>query len=120
MKPAENIKQLIENAKIVMNPETKKAALAELINELEKPAVVSSDGAKPNIWRLIMKSKAAKIAAAAVIVVLLLPLFSITILRERSSTKMDTSPHYILSNVQNSQINLKEMVPCKILPVIPD
>ncbi len=56
MRPAENIKRLIKNARIVINPEVKNAALKELINELEKSKITGLAGTKPNIWRIIMKS----------------------------------------------------------------
>ena len=36
MRPTENIKRFIENAKVSINPEVKRAALTELVNELEK------------------------------------------------------------------------------------
>ena len=75
--------------------------------------------AKRNTLRIIVESKMIKLTTVAV-TVLLLSLFLITILTERSSTEMDTSPHYILPDVQSTKLNLKEMVPCNILPVIPN
>ncbi|MHC4122382.1 MAG: hypothetical protein ACYSSI_02320 [Planctomycetota bacterium] len=70
--------------------------------------------ATSNIWNKIIKSKITKLAAAAVIV-LLISLFSINILTKRSYTEIDTLPSYILSNN-----NLKETIPCNILPVLPN
>ncbi len=67
MKSAENIKILIENAKIKINPEVKKSALNELINELEKTKNINSAKLKPDIWRIIMKSPITKIATAVII-----------------------------------------------------
>ncbi len=69
MRPAENIKRLIKNAKININHDVKKAALDELINELEKIKKTSSVDTSPNIGRIIMKSKMTKLAAAAVIII---------------------------------------------------
>lgn len=72
MRPAENIKRLVKNARIIINPEIKKTALKELIDELEKPKTIRSAGTKPNMWRTIMKSPITKLAAAAVVVVAVL------------------------------------------------
>ena len=75
--------------------------------------------AKRNILRIILESKMIKLATVA-ITVLLLSLFLTIITTKHSSTEMDTSPNYILSDVQNTKLNLKEMEPCNILPVIPN
>lgn len=68
MKSAESIKRLIENAKIKTNPDVKKAALSELINELDRtkdnPAKIS-----PDKGRIIMNNRLIKLAAAAIIIV---------------------------------------------------
>jgi hypothetical protein len=72
--------------------------------------------AKWNTLRIIVESKTIKLAVAAVIF-LLLSLFLKTIMTKQSSTEMDTSPNYILSDVQST--NLKEIEPCNILPVMP-
>jgi len=72
--------------------------------------------AKRNTLRIFVESKMIKLAAAAVIF-LLLSLFLKTIMTKQSSTEMDTSPNYILSDVQST--NLKEIEPCNILPVMP-
>ena len=72
MRPAENIKRLVKNARIKINPEVKKSALKELINELEKSKITSLAGTQPNIRRIIMKSKITKFAAAAVIIIAVL------------------------------------------------
>ena len=69
MRSAENIKRLIKDARIEINPEVKKAALAELINELKKSKITNPAGTKPNIGRIIMKSRITKLAVAAVIII---------------------------------------------------
>ncbi len=82
MRPTENIKRLIKNAKIKSDPEVKRTALNELINELEKTKVIGSAVAKPNTWRIIMKSRITKFAVAAVVmlvVVLALTLIDKTV-----------------------------------------
>ena len=50
MRPAENIKRLIKNARIQINPEVKKSALKELINELQRSKNIGLAGTKLNIW----------------------------------------------------------------------
>jgi hypothetical protein len=69
MRPAENIKRSIRNARIVINPEVKKAALKELINKLEKSKITGLAVAGPNVWRTIMKSNITRLSTAAVIIV---------------------------------------------------
>lgn len=71
------------------------------------------------LGKTIMKNRITKFAAAAAIFVFI-SLFSISILTKRSSTEVDTSPRYILPNVQNNQLYLKEMIPCNVLPVVPN
>ena len=74
MRPAENIKRLVKNARIVINPEIKKTALKELIDELEKPKTTSSTGTTSAVWRIMMKSRITKIAATAVIIIVIIGL----------------------------------------------
>lgn len=89
-------------------------ALSVYRRTIDKRQVV----AKRNTLRIFVESKMIKLAAA--VIVLLLSLFLKTVMTRQSSTEMDTSPNYILSNVQSAKLNLKEMEPCNILPVIPD
>ncbi len=72
MRSAEYIKRLIESAKIKINPEVRKAALSELINELEQTKNADSVKLKPNIGRTIMNSKILKLTAAAIIIIAIL------------------------------------------------
>ena len=65
MRPAENVKKLIKNARITIDPEIKLSALNELINELKKHKTTVSAISKPAIWRMIMKSPMTKLAIAA-------------------------------------------------------
>jgi len=69
--------------------------------------------------RIVVESKMTKLTAVAV-TVLILTLFLITMLAKRSSTEMDTSPNYILSDVHGAKLYLKEIESCNILPVIPN
>ena len=65
MRSAEYIKRIIENAKIKINPEVKKVALMQLINELEETKNINPVKFKPGIGRIIMNSKITKLAAPA-------------------------------------------------------
>jgi hypothetical protein len=69
MNSAENVKQLVKNAKIITNPEVKKAALAELIAELKKSKTTNSTTTKMTIGMTIMKSPLTKLASAAAIII---------------------------------------------------
>ncbi|MHC4740620.1 MAG: hypothetical protein ACYS8Z_01840 [Planctomycetota bacterium] len=69
MRPAEDIERLVKDAKIVINPDVKRDALKELVDELEKPKTTRSAEKEPNVWRIIMKSRTTKLAAAAVILI---------------------------------------------------
>jgi len=72
MRPAEDIKRLVKDAKVIINPDVKKNALKELIGELEKPETIRSAETRANTWRIIMKSRTIKLAAAAVIMIAVL------------------------------------------------
>ena len=72
MRPAEKIERLIKKSRYKASTEAYDKALGSFLQavdvyEKQKPALT-----EPNIWRIIMKSKITKIAAAAVIVVGLL------------------------------------------------
>jgi len=72
MRPADEIKRLVKDAKIIIDPAVKIDALKELIVELEKPETIRSAETKPNVWRIIMKGRTMKLAAAAVIMIAVL------------------------------------------------
>ncbi|MHC4309441.1 MAG: LolA family protein [Planctomycetota bacterium] len=69
MRPTDKIKRLVKDAKVIIDPAVKRDALKELIDELEKPETIRSAETKPNVWRIIMKSRTIKLAAAAVILI---------------------------------------------------
>ena len=71
MRPVDNIKRKIKNAKIKINQDVKKAALKQLINELEQTKNIDSIKLKPNTGRIIMNSKLLKLAAAAAIIIII-------------------------------------------------
>jgi len=72
MRPTDEIKRLVKDAKVVIDPAVKRDALKELIGELEKSETIRSAEMKPNVWRIIMKSRTIKLAAAAVIIIAVL------------------------------------------------
>ena len=69
MRPAEKIGKFIKNMKIDTNAETDEAVFADVIEAFEKSKKQKSALTEPNIWRIIMKSPITKLAAAAVIVI---------------------------------------------------
>ncbi len=77
MRPAESIKKTIKNARIKINPEVKKSALRELITELQKSKTTGLAGPRLSLWRIIIKSKITKIAAAAVFIIAIIGLHEI-------------------------------------------
>jgi outer membrane lipoprotein-sorting protein len=72
MRPADEIKRLVKDAKVIIDPAVKRDALKELISELEKCETIRSADPKTNVWRIIMKSRTIKLAAAAVIIIAVL------------------------------------------------
>ncbi len=69
MRPAEKIERLIKKSRYKASPEAYDKALGSFLQavddyEKQKPALT-----EPNIWRIIMKSRITKLAAAAVIIV---------------------------------------------------
>ncbi|MBW7989400.1 MAG: outer membrane lipoprotein-sorting protein [Planctomycetes bacterium] len=77
MRPTENIEKLLKNINIDTNVKTDNAVLGDVIEAFEKSKKQKSTLTEPNIWRIIMKSRITKLAAAAVIV--LAVVFSMTI-----------------------------------------
>jgi hypothetical protein len=69
MKPADEIKRLINKSDVTTSSKTDKRILGEALEHLEKLKQQRSAGTRPDIWRTIMKSSITKIAAAAVIVI---------------------------------------------------
>jgi hypothetical protein len=123
MKAPENIEKFLkkfymsEQVVLKSDSEKDKKVIEDALSLYRRTINKRQVFAKRNKLRIIVESKMIKLAAAAVIF-LLLSLFLKTIMTKQSSTEMDTSPNYILSDVQST--NLKEIEPCNILPVIPD
>jgi outer membrane lipoprotein-sorting protein len=69
MKPLENTEKQLKNFDIQTNAEIDKLVLNEVLHAQEEYQKSKSDKLKPNLWRIIMKSKITKLAAAAVIII---------------------------------------------------
>ena len=69
MRPTENIEKLIKNIDIDTNAKIDEEVLVEVVETFEKSKVKKTSAIEQNMWRIIMKSKITKIAAAAVIIV---------------------------------------------------
>ena len=72
MQPADDIKKLIDEAQITSSSQVDRRILADALEDLEKRRAERAERPRPVIWRIVMRSKTAKIAAAAAIVVAVL------------------------------------------------
>jgi hypothetical protein len=68
MRPTENIEKLIKNTNIETNARTDDVVLDKVVRAFEESKEKDSPFAQPSIWRIIMKSRMTKLAAAAVII----------------------------------------------------
>ncbi len=85
MRPSENIEKLIKNINIDTNAKIDEAVLGEVVEVFEKSKDKKTSATEQNIGRIIMKSKITKIAAAAVIIVAVILVLTITGGREIAS-----------------------------------
>jgi len=69
MRPAENIEKLIKNINIDTNADVDKTVLNDVLKAFGKSKITKSAITPPSIWRIIIKSKITKLAAAAVIII---------------------------------------------------
>ena len=69
MKSEDKVQKLINKSKVETSPETDMRILGNAFEHLEQLKKKKSARTQPNVWRIIMKSKITKLAAAAVIVV---------------------------------------------------
>jgi hypothetical protein len=72
MKFADKIKELINKSDVRTTPETDKRILGGALEHLEKLKQKKSASNQPNLWRKIMKTRITKLAAAAVIAIIVL------------------------------------------------
>jgi hypothetical protein len=69
MRPAENIEKLVKNIDIDTNAKIDNAVLGDVLKAFEKSKSKKSAAIEQNIWRIIMKSRMTKLAAAAMIII---------------------------------------------------
>jgi hypothetical protein len=72
MQPADDIKKLIDESQITSSWQVDRRILADALEDLEKRRANQGTGPQPGVWRIVMRSKMTKLAAAAVIVVAVL------------------------------------------------
>ncbi len=72
MKPADEIQRLIQESEITSGPGADERILSDALDQLDKRRAGGTARPAPALWRIIMKSKATRLAAAAVIVVAVL------------------------------------------------
>lgn len=65
MQPADDIKKLINESRIISSEQVDRRILADALTDLEKRRVPGD--ARTGVWRILMQSKSFKLAAAAVI-----------------------------------------------------
>lgn len=70
MQPADDIKKLIHQSQITSSEQVDRRILADALADLENRRTMGE--ARPGVWRILMHSKAIKLAAAAVIVLAVL------------------------------------------------
>jgi len=68
MRPLDNIEKLIKKLRYKASDEAHNRVLGNVLQALDKSQKTTS-APKPNIWRIIMKSKITKLAATAVIII---------------------------------------------------
>lgn len=69
MRPAEKIKELFAKSKIKVNSEFDNNIMNDVLTEYEKNYKAPSTDFQSNVWRIIMKNRITKFAAAAIIIV---------------------------------------------------
>jgi hypothetical protein len=69
MRPVENIEKLVKDIDIDTNAKIDEAVLGEVVEAFEKSKVKKTSAIEQNIWKIIMKSRITKLAAAAMIII---------------------------------------------------
>ena len=69
MKPLEHVEKLIKGFEVEINQQKNQRVLNGLLETQARSRELKPDLLQPNIWRMVLHSKLAKLAAAAVIVV---------------------------------------------------
>jgi hypothetical protein len=69
MKTADSLRKLIHNSIVETSVQTDQRILKDALERLEKVRQDRLAGARPNVWRLIMKTPITKLATAAVVII---------------------------------------------------
>jgi hypothetical protein len=72
MSSAEKIRKLFAKSGLTVNSKLNDRIISDALTAFDKPEKTQSVSSEPNIWRIIMKSKITKLAAAVIIIVILL------------------------------------------------
>jgi hypothetical protein len=72
VKPTEDIERCIKNVNIVIDAESNNRVFGNILLAFKKSKAKLSAPTEPNAWRIIMKSRISKLAAAAVIIIAVL------------------------------------------------
>lgn len=75
MRPADKIKKLIQNVPVETSAEKDSEILNDILSALDKSRK-TQPAQQPNIWRIIMKNNASKMAATIIIAVVVLAFFT--------------------------------------------
>ena len=94
MRPSANIDELIKKLQLKASAELDKRVHDDISAALTKSEQTKSVHAEPNIWRIIMRSRIPKLAAAAVIIIAVL--FGVSIFKDSSGVAWGK----VLNNVQ--------------------
>ncbi len=103
MRPADNINDLIKKLHLKASADLDKRVHDDISAALAESKETESVQTEPNIWRIIMKSKISKLAAAAVIIIALF--LGLNIFNQSSGVAWGE----VLSNVQKVQTYINRM-----------
>ena len=92
MRPEEEINEMIRKLEVKASAQLDERVHSEISRALEKPGKMEPAASQPNVWRIIMKSRIAKLAAAACVAVV------VGVVLFWSGTGV-TSKAYAMSNV---------------------
>ena len=97
MRPEENIEKLIKSLHFKASAELHNRTLNDVLQAHEESRRTQSAKLKPNVWRIIMKSKITKLAAAAAMIVVIL--IGINMLKGTPAWAIEQTVH-ALKNIQ--------------------
>ena len=103
MRPSDNINELIKKLHLKASADLDKRVHDDISAALAESKKTGSVQTEPNIWRIIMKSKISKLAAAAVIIIAVF--LGLNIFRESGGVAWAE----VLSNVQKVQTYINRM-----------